>query len=170
MGEVGELIFRNAMTMKGYFDDSERTREAIRDGWLYTGDYGTVDANGFYSFVDRKKDIVRRRGENVSPLEVELTLMDHPSVEEAAVVGVPSELTDEEVLAFVRLREGRRAEPAELAAWCAERLADYKVPRYVQLVDALPKTASQKVEKVRLREEVADPAGWYDREAARARG
>ena len=92
--------------------------------------------------------------------------MDHPAVEEAAVVGVPSELTDEEVLAFVRLREGRSVEPAELAAWCAERLADYKVPRYVQLVDALPKTASQKVEKVRLREpRWPTPPRWYDREA-----
>ncbi len=166
-GEVGELVFRNAMTMKGYFDDPERTREAIRDGWLYTGDYGSKDANGFYYFVDRKKDIVRRRGENVSSLEVELTLMDHPAVEEAAVVGVPAELTDEEVLAFAVLHDGHTAEPAELAEWCAERLADYKVPRYLQIVEKLPKTATQKVEKVRLRTEVADPATWYDHQAAR---
>jgi crotonobetaine/carnitine-CoA ligase len=164
-GEVGEIVIRNAMIMKGYFEDPERTAEAIRDGWLYTGDYGKRDAEGYFYFVDRKKDIVRRRGENVSSLEVELVLMSHPAVEEAAVVGVPAELTDEEVLAFVVPREGCAPDPAELVAWCAKRLADFKVPRYVQLIESLPKTPTQKVEKVKLRE-AADPQAWYDREAA----
>jgi crotonobetaine/carnitine-CoA ligase len=165
-GAVGELVVRNAMIMKGYFGDPERTAEVIRDGWLYTGDYASYDEEGFFYFVDRKKDIVRRRGENVSSLEVELTLMSHPAVEEAAVVGVPAELTDEEVLAFVVPRDGWTADPAELVAWCAERLADFKVPRYVQVVESLPKTPTQKVAKVELRAE-ADPAAWYDREVTR---
>ena len=164
-GEVGELVIRNAMTMKGYFDDPEQTSQAMRGGWLHTGDYATRDAAGYFTFVDRKKDIVRHRGENVSSLEVELTLADHPAVEEAAVVAMPSELTDEDVLAFVVLREGRQVEPAGLVRFCAERLADYKLPRYVQFVEALPKTATQKVEKGRLRSELADPAAWYDAEA-----
>ena len=168
-GEVGELVFRNPMTMKGYFAAPELTAQALRDGWLYTGDYARRDAQGFYTFVDRKKDIVRRRGENVSSLEVELTLGDHPAVEEAAVVGVPAELTDEEVLALVVLKPGGDASPEELAVWCEERLADYKVPRYVLVVDELPKTATQKVEKARLRADLTDRAGWYDHEAARAR-
>ena len=157
------------MTMQGYFDDPERTAEALRDGWLYTGDHCSRDAAGVFYFVDRKKDIVRRRGENVSSLEVELTLMDHPAVEEAAVVAVPAELTDEDVLAFVVMRPGHSAEPEELVGWCSERLADYKVPRYIQILEALPKTATQKVEKVRLRNEYPDPALWYDQEAGRAR-
>jgi crotonobetaine/carnitine-CoA ligase len=168
-GEVGELVFRNAMTMKGYFAAPEQTAQALRDGWLYTGDYARRDAQGYYTFVDRKKDIVRRRGENVSSLEVELTLGDHPAVEEAAVVGVPAELTDEEVLALVVLKPRGAATPEELAVWCEERLADYKVPRYVLVVDDLPKTATQKVEKARLRADLPDRAGWYDHEAARAR-
>ena len=169
-GEVGELVFRNPMTMKGYFGEPELTAQALRGGWLYTGDYARRDEDGFYTFVDRKKDIVRRRGENVSSLEVELTLGDHPAVEEAAVVGVPAELTDEEVLAFVVLKPGGAATPEELAAWCEERLADYKVPRYLHIVETLPKTATQKVEKARLRADLTGRAVWYDHEAARARG
>jgi len=166
-GEIGELVIRNAMMMKGYFDEPELTAETLRGGWLHTGDYATLDGDGYFSFVDRKKDIVRRRGENVSSVEVEVTLGDHPAVEEAAIVGVPAELTDEEVLAFVVLRPGQRAEPSELVAFCADRLSDYKVPRFVQIVDSFPKTATQKVEKGKLRAEVADPARWYDAEAER---
>jgi crotonobetaine/carnitine-CoA ligase len=168
VGEVGELVLRNAMIMKGYFDDPARTGEAIRAGWLYTGDYVSRDTDGFYYYVDRKKDIVRHRGENVSSLEVELTLADHPAVEEAAVVGVPAELTDEDVLAFVVLATGQTAEPSELVEWCRDRLSAYKVPRYLQIVSELPKTPTQKVEKQRLRTEVADPYGWYDSGAERA--
>jgi crotonobetaine/carnitine-CoA ligase len=163
-GVAGELVIRNPVSTKGYFGDPKRTAEALRDGWLYTGDYATVDEHGYFSFVDRKKDIVRRRGENVSSVEVELVLMNHPSVEEAAVIGVASALTDEDVLAVVVLRPGRSAEGAELVDWCAEHLADFKVPRYVQIVAELPKTATQKVEKTRLRKGLSDSASWYDSE------
>ena len=135
-GVTGELIIRNPAVMRGYFDDPEQTAEALRDGWLWTGDLARRDVDGFFFYVDRKKDIIRRRGENVSSLEVEVVLAAHPAVEEAAVVGVPSELTEEEILALVQLLPDASVEPAELAAWCRERLADFKVPRYVQLVDA----------------------------------
>ena len=168
VGQVGELIIRNPVTMKGYFRDPERTAEALRDGWLYTGDYVRCDEQGFYYYVDRKKDIVRRRGENVSSVEVEVTLLDHPAVEEAAVIGVPAELSDEEIVAIVVPRAGATPDPPDLAQWCADRLADFKVPRYVLIVDELPKTPTQKVEKVKLRASVGtDRTDWWDREAAR---
>jgi crotonobetaine/carnitine-CoA ligase len=163
-GETGELIIRNPAIMRGYFDDPERTAEALRDGWLWTGDLARRDEDGFFFYVDRKKDVIRRRGENVSSLEVEVVLAAHPAVEEAAVVGVPSDLTEEEILALVQLLHGATAEPGELAAWCRERLADFKVPRYVQLVDALPKTATGRLQKGRVREAFADPEQWWDGE------
>jgi crotonobetaine/carnitine-CoA ligase len=166
-GEVGELVIRNAMIMKGYFGEPGLTEEAIRGGYLFTGDYASVDEDGFYYFVDRKKDIVRRRGENVSSLEVELTLLDHPDVEEAAVIGVPAELTEEEVLAFVVIHADHPAAPESLRQWCADRLADYKVPRFIQIVGSLPKTATQKVEKAQLRAHFVDPDAWYDHEASK---
>ena len=151
--------------MRGYFNDPEKTAESLRGGWLWTGDLATRDEDGFFYYVDRKKDIVRRRGENVSSVEVEVVLTAHPAVEEAAVVGVPSELTEEEVLALVQLLPGARAEPAELASWCRERLADFKVPRYIQLVPELPKTSTGRLQKGTLRDELADPAAWWDAEA-----
>lgn len=153
--EVGELLFRNPVMMKGYFRDEEGTARAIRDGWLYTGDLVRRDADGYFTFVDRKKDIVRVRGENVAPAEVEAVLADHPGVREAAVVGVPSELTDEEIVAFVVPAGGAAPEPDELIAHCAARLARFKVPRHLWLVDALPMTETLRVEKHRLREEAA---------------
>jgi crotonobetaine/carnitine-CoA ligase len=165
-GETGELIIRNPAIMRGYFDDLERTAESLRDGWLWTGDLARRDEDGFFYYVDRKKDVIRRRGENVSSIEVEVVLAAHPAVEEAAVVGVPSELTEEEILALVQLLPGSAAAPAELAAWCRERLADFKVPRYFQLVDALPKTATGRLQKGRVRESLSDPARWWDGEAS----
>jgi carnitine-CoA ligase len=160
-GQVGELLLRNAMLMKGYFGEPGLTADALRGGWLHTGDYAIRRSDGLYVYVDRKKDIVRRRGENVSSVEVELTLTDHPAVAEAAVVGIASELTDEDILAVVVLAEGETAQPQDLVRWCADRLAEYKVPRYVQIVPALPKTPTHKVEKARLRAEAAS-GPWYD--------
>jgi carnitine-CoA ligase len=166
-GVTGELIISNPAMMRGYFDDPERTAESLRDGWLWTGDLARRDEDGFFYYVDRKKDIIRRRGENVSSLEVEVVLAAHPAVEEAAVVGVPSELTEEEVLALVQVLPGEAADPAELEAWCRERLADFKVPRYIQVVESLPKTATGRLQKGRLREALVDPEQWWDREAGR---
>jgi carnitine-CoA ligase len=163
-GQVGELAFRNAATARGYFRDPERTSEAFRDGWLYTGDLARQDDEGFYYYVDRKKDIIRRRGENISSVEVERTLRSHPAVADAAAVAVPGELPgDEEAQAFVVIRAGETVAARELWDWVEERLASFKVPRYIQFVDELPKTSTQKVEKRRLRELAGKPAERFDR-------
>jgi len=168
-GEIGELILRNPALMAGYYRDPERTAEALRDGWLYTGDTAWRDEDGFFYFSDRKKDIVRRRGENVSSLEVELVLNDHPGVLESAIVGVPSDLTDEELLAVVVRQPSADPEPAQLVAWCAERLAPFKVPRFVTFVGELPKTPTQKIEKHRIRDSWDPSRADYDREVERTR-
>jgi crotonobetaine/carnitine-CoA ligase len=164
VGTIGELLLRNPALMAGYFRDAQRTAEALRDGWLYTGDMAWQDEDGFYYFSDRKKDIVRRRGENVSSLEVELVLNEHPDVLESAIVGVPSDLLDEDLLAVVVARPGRTPRGENLVAWCAERLAPFKVPRFVQFADSLPKTRTQKIEKHRLREAWDPAAAAYDHE------
>ena len=169
IGEPGELLIRNPVTMLGYFDDPEKTSETLRDGWLHTGDAVRVDEDGFYYYVDRKKDIVRRRGENVSSLEVELVIGEFPGVAEAAIVGVPAAVTDEEIVAVIVPRAGSKVDEAEIVAWCAERLADFKVPRFVHVVTELPKTSTHKVEKARLREELLRaPGTWWDSQAGAA--
>lgn len=150
-GEVGELVLRNPAMMLGYFREPEKTAEALVNDWLHTGDSAWQAEDDYFYFVDRKKDIVRRRGENVSSLEVEMVVNTHPDVQESAVIGVPSELTDEELCVFVVARSGVSVNPANIIAWCADNLAAFKVPRFVELVDALPKTPTAKIEKHRLR-------------------
>ncbi|WP_131809405.1 AMP-binding protein [Mycolicibacterium iranicum] len=164
--EVGELILRGPAHMLGYFHDPEKTAEALRDGWLYTGDMARRDTDGQYYFVDRKKDIVRRRGENVSSLEVENVINDHPSVLESAVIGVPSELTDEDLMVFIVARDGSELNFGDIGDWAAERLARFKVPRYYRQIDSLPKTSTQKIAKHQLRASVDDPSNGYDRDLA----
>jgi len=151
-GKTGELIFRSPVMMKGYYRDPEQTATTVRDGWLYTGDLVRTDEEGFFYFVDRKKDIIRVRGENVASAEVEQVLGQHPGVQEAAVVGVASELTDEDVAAFVVPRPNTELDVESIVAWCQDRLAGFKVPRHVWLLDALPKTETQRPEKPRLRQ------------------
>jgi crotonobetaine/carnitine-CoA ligase len=150
-GVVGELVLKNAAMMLGYFKDPDRTAEALRDGWLHTGDSAWRDEDGWFYFVDRVKDIIRRRGENVSSLEVETTLNAHPAVRESAVIGVPSDLLDEDICAIVVAQPGHPPDPAALITWCVERLARFKVPRYIEFVTELPKTSTAKIEKHRLR-------------------
>ena len=164
-GTTGELLLRNAAMMLGYFNDQARTAEALdADGWLHTGDNAWMDEDGFFYFVDRKKDIVRRRGENISSLEVERIIEQHPKVLEAAVIGVPSELTDEEVLAYVLPRPDTDLQPEDVVAWCAERLAPFKTPRFVEFIAQMPKTPTSKIQKAKLRE--LPPGHRYDSEAA----
>jgi crotonobetaine/carnitine-CoA ligase len=145
----GELQLRNPAIMAGYYEMPEETA-AVRDGeWLRTGDLVTED-DGIYTFVGRKKEVIRRRGENLSPAEVEAALERHPDVAEVAVVGVPSELTDEEVKAFVLAAPGRTVDVADLHAFAGEHLARYKVPRYWQVVDDLPHTPTGRLAKHQL--------------------
>ncbi len=152
-GTPGELLLRNDVMMAGYYKDPERTAEALRDGWLRTGDIAYQDAEGEFFYVGRKKEIIRRRGENISPAEIETVLHDHPAVEEAAVIGVPSPFGEDDVAACVVLREPGSVTAEELRAWCAERLAPFKVPTQWRFVNALPKTSTQKVQKDALRAE-----------------
>jgi crotonobetaine/carnitine-CoA ligase len=151
-GEVGELELRNPAVMKGYWGMPEETARVLRpDGWLRTGDLVEVGADGTFTFVGRQKEVIRRRGENLAPGEVEEALAAHPDVVEAAVIGVPSELSEEEVKAFVVLREpGRRADLAALHDFVAHRLTRFKVPRYLEVVDELPHTPTGRVAKHQL--------------------
>ncbi len=167
VGAVGEITIRNPATMLGYWRNEEQTQLALRDGWLFTGDLGWLDQDGFLYFVDRKKDVIRRRGENISSQEVEDVIKRHPQVLDCAVIAVPSELGEDEVKAYVVPRPGSSVDPAELVLWCAEHLAYFKVPRYLELREDFPRTPSLRVRKDILRQERDDLiSGCFDREAA----
>jgi carnitine-CoA ligase len=163
-GETGELLLRNPAVTPGYWGMPEETAKTITDGWLHTGDLVTVGAGDIYTFVGRQKEVLRRRGENLSPLEVEEVLESHPSVLECAVVGVPSELSEEEVKAFLVPADGSVLDFAELRAYAAQRLAAFKVPRYWQAIGELPRTPTARVAKHRL--PAGHQPGEYDAEAA----
>jgi crotonobetaine/carnitine-CoA ligase len=171
VGEVGELELKNPAVMLGYYDMPEETEKVLSDGWLRTGDLVRVNSDGTYTFVGRQKELIRRRGENLSPVEVEAALEAHPEVAEAAVVGVPSELTEEEVKAFIVLVEGATVSPAEVRDFAAGHLAPFKVPRYVEIVDQLPHTPTGRIAKHELLRERTDAEADLDPEPARtARG
>jgi crotonobetaine/carnitine-CoA ligase len=164
-GEVGEFELRNPVVMLGYWGMPEETARVIRpDGWLRTGDLVVENPDGTYTFVGREKEVIRRRGENLSPAEVEEALAAHPDVAEVAVVGVPSELTEEDVKAFVVPAAGATADPATLHAWAAGRLTRFKVPRYIELVDELPHTPTGRVAKHKLARERTETE--WDKERA----
>jgi crotonobetaine/carnitine-CoA ligase len=150
-GESGELQLRNPVVMRGYLGMPAETEAVLQpDGWLHTGDLVTVNADGTYTFVSRVKEVIRRRGENLSPLEVEEILEAHPDVVECAVTGVPSELSEEEVKAFVVAAPGADLDFAGLRAYASARLAAFKVPRYWQRLDELPRTPTARIAKHRL--------------------
>jgi crotonobetaine/carnitine-CoA ligase len=149
-GEIGELELRNPTITPGYFEMPEETAAIRHDGWLRTGDLVRDDGDGVYTFVGRKKEVIRRRGENLSPAEVEAVLERHPAVAEAAVVAVPSELSEDDVKAFVVLNGGAAFDAAALRAFALEHLARFKVPRYVEAVDDLPHTPTGRLAKHRL--------------------
>lgn len=155
-GELGEFIIRGPSLMKEYYRDPEATGAAIRDGWLYTGDIMRIDEHGFLYYVDRRKDLVIRGGYNISSAEVEAVLIEHPAVQEAAVVAKPHRTLGEDTKAYVVLRDGRDVSAAELVAHCSARLADWKVPRDIELRADLPRNAAGKVRKHILRQEARD--------------
>jgi len=147
----GELELRNPAVMKGYWGMPEETEQVLSaDGWLSTGDLVRENQDGTFTFVGRRKEVIRRRGENVAPAEIEAALVSHPDVVEAAVVGVPSELSEEDIKAFVVLRDGADTSVDELRDWASERLTAFKVPSQYEALDELPHTATGRVAKHRL--------------------
>jgi len=151
-GEIGEFVTSGPQVVPGYWEKPEETAHAIPDGELHTGDVGFMDDEGWFYIVDRKKDQINAAGYKVWPREVEDILYEHPAVREAAVVGAPDEYRGETVKAFVSLKPGQTAEPDELIAFCKQRMAAYKYPRQVELIDELPKTVTGKVLRRELRE------------------
>jgi len=150
-GQIGELVIKGPTVMKGYWNAPKETARVIKDGWLYTGDIGYVDDEGYFYITDRKKDIIIRGGENISPREIEEVLFKHPKVAEAGVAGIPDKIYGEEVKAFVVLRAGEQATESEIISFCKEHLPTYKTPKVVQFIDALPKNLMGKVLRAELR-------------------
>jgi fatty-acyl-CoA synthase len=159
-GQVGEICVRGYSIMLGYWGDPEKTAEAIdADGWMHTGDLGTIDQDGYGKIVGRLKELVIRGGENISPAEIEDFLHRHPQVEMAQIVGVPDDKYGEELCACIKLKDGRRPSEAELRDFCRGEIAHFKIPRYVRFVDIFPMTASGKVQKYLLAEQSARELG-----------
>ena len=151
-GVAGELLFRGPKVVPGYWNNPEATRAAIVDGWLHTGDVARMDEEGFVSILDRIKDMIIRGGENIYSVEVENVLYRHAAVLEAAVVGVPDRVMGELVKAYIVPREGQTSSEEDIRCFCADRLADFKVPKFVEFVEALPRNPAGKVIKKALRE------------------
>jgi crotonobetaine/carnitine-CoA ligase len=167
-GTAGELVLRHSAPFSfatGYFGQPEKTVEAWRNLWFHSGDRVVREADGYFRFLDRIKDAIRRRGENISAWEVERALQSHPDVETAAVIPVPSELGEDEVMAYVVLRRGAEPDPVRVLRHCESRIAYFALPRYVDFVDELPLTSNGKVAKFRLRERGVTETTW-DREQA----
>lgn len=154
-GDVGELWVKTPIVMQGYFRDPEQTRAAFDEGWFKTGDLVRRDADGFFFFVSRKKDIIRRRGENIAGAELDRVIGSHPAVLEVAAIAVPAELGEDDILAAIVKRPGEDVSADEIAQWCKERLAPQKVPRYVLFLDSLPHTPTHKIAKGQLRQDAS---------------
>jgi acyl-CoA synthetase (AMP-forming)/AMP-acid ligase II len=150
-GKIGEIIVESKRVMAGYWRKPDETKEAIRDGWLYTGDLGYYDEKGFIYIADRKKDMIITGGENVYPKEVENVLYRHPAVREAAVIGVPDAYWVERVHALVVLQENAHAAEEDIISFCKQHIAHYKVPRTVEFVESLPKNPQGKILKKEIR-------------------
>jgi acyl-CoA synthetase (AMP-forming)/AMP-acid ligase II len=163
ISDSGEVLARGNTVLEGYWQQPEATADALEGGWFHTGDGGTLDDEGYLSISDRRKDVIITGGENVSSIEVEDCLFSHPAVAEVAVIGVPSEKWGETIKALVVLAPGEKPDPeamaAELIAHCKARLAGYKAPTSVELREAIPRTATGKVQKFKLREQY-----WKGRE------
>ncbi|WP_336713852.1 AMP-binding protein [Arthrobacter sp. USHLN218] len=169
-GTTGEIVVRPKQPgwmFNGYHHMPEATANSWRNLWFHTGDRGQLDDDGFLTFVDRVKDSIRRRGENISSWEIERVVGEHPDVAQVAAYGVPSSLSEEEVMVAVVLREGRTFDPAALLDHCRGTLTSFAMPRFVRLVDALPMTPSQRVEKYRLRAEGVTAGTWDSQATAR---
>jgi fatty-acyl-CoA synthase len=161
-GDPGELCTRGYSVMLGYWQDAERTAEAVdQAGWMHTGDLATMDDEGYLNIVGRSKDMVIRGGENVYPREVEEFLHTHPAVLEASVIGVPDDRYGEELMAWIRVREGQTLTEDEIRDYCKDRIAHFKRPRYVKFADEFPMTVTGKVQKYKMREQAIEELGLH---------
>ncbi|MCZ7525651.1 MAG: AMP-binding protein [Acidimicrobiia bacterium] len=164
--EIGEIVSRPASgVLVQYYKDEKATAEKTRGGWMRSGDLAYVDEGGWMWFVDRKKDVIRRRGENISSYEVEKILDEHPDILESAAFAVPSDVGEDEVMAALVLQPGATLDPLSVMEHCEERMAYFQIPRYLRVVDSLQKTGTHRAQKNPLREEGVTEDTW-DREAA----
>jgi crotonobetaine/carnitine-CoA ligase len=159
--KIGEIVIREneaGLITQGYLENPEATAQALRGGWLYTGDLGCYDEEGDFYYKGRMKDSIRRRGENISAWEVERVLNSHPKIEESAVIGVDADVGEQELKAFIKSAAGSTLEPLEIIKWCESLLAYYQIPRYVIFVDSFEKTPTERIRKENLSKETTD--GW----------
>ena len=167
VGEKGELCTRGYNVMSGYWDDPDRTREAIdAAGWMHTGDLATIDAEGYCNIVGRVKDMVIRGGENIYPREVEEFLFSHEKIQDVSVFGVPDDKYGEQLCAWIKLKQGQAADEAEIKAFCKDKIAHHKAPHYVRFVDDFPMTVTGKLQKFIMRERMIEELGLTIRETA----
>ncbi len=158
-GETGELCTKGYCVMPGYWNDEAKTRECLRDGWIYTGDLATIDEEGYGNIVGRLKDMVIRGGENLYPREIEEFLYTHEDIEAVEVFGVPDEKFGEELCAWIKLHEGKSLSAQDIRDFCAGRISHFKVPRYIRFVDEFPMTVTGKVQKFQMRDEMIEELG-----------
>ena len=162
VGEKGELCTKGYSVMRGYWDDPERTAEALVDGWMHTGDLATIDEEGFCNIVGRVKDMLIRGGENVYPREVEEFLFAHPKIAQVQVFGVPDDRYGEEVAAWIVLKPGEQATPAEILDYCEDQISHYKIPRHIRFVAELPMTVTGKAQKFVMRQKMIEELGLHE--------
>jgi fatty-acyl-CoA synthase len=165
-GEVGEICFRGHHVMRGYYGDEAATRKAIdANGWLRSGDLGTMDSDGYVRITGRLKDMIIRGGENIYPAEIEEFLFTHPKVAQVAVFGVPDEFFGEEVMAWIQLRVGLSATEDEIKEYCKGKIAHFKIPKYIWFVEEFPTTVTGKLQKFRMREIASEKMGLAEKHA-----
>ena len=165
-GEKGELCTKGYSVMMGYWNDTERTAEALIDGWMHTGDLGTIDAEGYGNIVGRVKDMVIRGGENLYPREIEEFLYTHPDIVEVAVFGVPDDKYGEELCAWVQINDGSKLNEDGVKDFCKGQIAHFKIPRYVRFVDEFPMTVTGKIQKFQMRDAMREELGLQERKTA----
>jgi len=156
-GEIGEIIFKGFNVMKGYYNNPEGTTEVLINGWMHSGDLAIIDDEGFVFIVGRKKELIIRSGLNVYPKEVEMALMKHRAISMVSVIGVPDKIKGEEVKAFAVLKPNHEVTATELRGWVNERIASYKCPKHIEIVESLPMNATGKILKRALKD-----GHWYD--------
>lgn len=164
-GQTGQIIIKNSAVMLGYYKDPVQTAHTKIKGWIHTGDIGFQDESGYFFFLGRKKDVLRHRGELISPAQIESVINGHPMVIESAVIGVPSGLgvSEEDIMAFVKKKHSAILTQQEIVSWCASRLPDFKMPRYIEFRHTFSKTSLGKIQKNLLKLEVKNIEGCYDR-------